>query len=174
MSGIIIGKNPDNLEQTLTLFQGRIPYLSNFAITPFFLKGQCYQSTEHYFQAMKAAYFGDVDAINKMEKAQSAREHKEIGRTVKGYDEKQWEKVRQMFMENGCTAKFDQNPAAKKQLLETGDSILCESSKSDRIWANGLSMWDKDALNPKKWLGYNLLGQTLMTVRDKIKLHRSD
>lgn len=38
----------------------------------------------------------------------------------------------------------------------------------DRIWGIGLSMKDSDRLDQTKWQGQNLLGFTLMRVRDEL------
>ena len=46
--------------------------------------------------------------------------------------------------------------------------ILAECAVRDRIWGIGLSMRDPKRLNPKQWNGQNMLGYTLMMVRDKI------
>jgi ribA/ribD-fused uncharacterized protein len=58
---------------------------------------------------------------------------------------------------------------AEKQLLSTGDSILAECAVKDRIWGIGLSMTDPDRYNQEKWNGKNLLGYSLMLVREKLQ-----
>ena len=57
----------------------------------------------------------------------------------------------------------------KGKLLETGDAILAECARSDKIWGIGLSMHDKDRFDMSKWTGKSLLGFALMMVRDELK-----
>jgi len=68
---------------------------------------------------------------------------------------------------NGAFLKFSQNEDLKKKLLNTGNKTLVEASKWDKIWEIGISK--KDALAGKKWKGMNLLGKTLMNVRNNLK-----
>ena len=65
-------------------------------------------------------------------------------------------------------AKFSQNPELKEQLQETGNAILAECAVRDCIWGIGLSMHDPERLDLNCWKGQNLLGYTLMMVRDKV------
>jgi ribA/ribD-fused uncharacterized protein len=51
--------------------------------------------------------------------------------------------------------------------LETGDETLAEASPRDRIWGIGISV--SDAIKGKKWNGENVLGNTLMRVREHIR-----
>jgi ribA/ribD-fused uncharacterized protein len=43
--------------------------------------------------------------------------------------------------------------------------VLVEASPYDPIWGIGLKFDDERAKNPMNWLGQNLLGFSLMTVR---------
>ncbi|WP_297568478.1 NADAR domain-containing protein [uncultured Faecalibaculum sp.] len=65
-------------------------------------------------------------------------------------------------------ARFSQNPELKARLKATGSAILAECAVKDRIWGIGLSMTDPDRFEPSKWKGKNLLGCTLMMVREKL------
>jgi len=60
-------------------------------------------------------------------------------------------------MYNVLKAKF-QDEELKQKLLETGDAILREVSKTDSVWGIG-----------KKGNGKNMLGQLLMKVRKELK-----
>ena len=65
--------------------------------------------------------------------------------------------------------KFSQNEDLKEKLLATGEDVLGEHSKSDRIWGIGRSMDDERRFDISKWNGQNLLGFTLMRVRQALK-----
>ena len=55
-------------------------------------------------------------------------------------------------------AKFTQHKTLKKTLLETGDATLVEHTENDSYWGDG-----------GDGSGKNMLGQTLMRVREVIK-----
>jgi len=67
-----------------------------------------------------------------------------------------WSKIRFDRMLDVLRAKFS-DPDLKEKLLNTGDSILIEDSKTDGIWGIG-----------KSGKGKNMLGKLLMKVRDEL------
>ena len=95
-------------------------------------------------------------------------EIKALGRLVLGYDDNWWNGVRQIIVYEGLLAKFSQNVALEKQLKETGKAVLAECAVKDRIWGIGLSMNDPNRFDRDRWQGQNLLGYTLMMVRDSL------
>lgn len=94
---------------------------------------------------------------------------KQLGRTIKNYNENAWNGVRQIIVYEGLTAKFSQNQFLKEQLLNTKECLLAECAVKDKIWGIGLSMTDTNRLDQSKWSGQNLLGYTLMMVRKQLK-----
>lgn len=95
---------------------------------------------------------------------------KALGRAVKDYDENYWNGVRQVIVYEGLLAKFSQNDELKDNLVNTGNVILAECAVKDRIWGIGLSMKDENRYDKSKWRGENLLGYTLMMVRERLNL----
>lgn len=95
-------------------------------------------------------------------------EIKALGRQVRNYDDRIWSGIRQIVVYEGVVEKFRQNPDLKEQLLATGDALLAECAFNDRIWAIGLTMQDANRLNIEKWRGQNMLGFSLMQVREKL------
>lgn len=69
----------------------------------------------------------------------------------------------------GLMAKFTQNDDLRQQLLDTGDAYLVECAKSDIIWACGIPLWDDKRFNARNWKGNNILGFTLMEVRERLR-----
>ena len=63
---------------------------------------------------------------------------------------------------------FSQNEDLKKQLKATENCILAECAVKDRVWGIGLSMKDPNRFEIDKWNGQNLLGYTLMMVRERL------
>ena len=93
---------------------------------------------------------------------------KKFGRQVSNYNENRWNGIRQIVVYEGLLAKFSQNLNLKDLLKATGDNLLAECAVKDKIWGVGLSMSDPDRLDITKWRGQNLLGYSLMMVREKI------
>ena len=87
---------------------------------------------------------------------------------VSNYDDIHWNGIRQIVVYEGLIAKFSQNEDLKEQLKATGNAVLAECAIKDRIWGIGLSMNDPDRLDKSKWKGQNLLGYTLMMVRERL------
>jgi hypothetical protein len=88
---------------------------------------------------------------------------------VSGYDDSDWNGIRQIVVYEGLMAKFSQNDRLKGLLLETENAILAECAVKDQIWGIGLSMKDDDRLDKTKWRGQNLLGYALMMVRERLQ-----
>lgn len=124
-----------------------------------------YPTAEHYMMAEKARLFNDKQALEKILVANDPNDAKELGRTVKGYQEALWKKHRVDIVVRGNQAKFSQNEKLKTFLKTTGDKVLVEASPHDKIWGIGLEQSHPDASNPAKWRGLNLLGFGLMKVR---------
>ena len=143
-------------------------YLSNWYPAAFTMDGITFSTMEQYMMYRKAVCFGDVKAAEQILAAEDVGEIKALGRLVSGYDESLWNGVRQIVVYEGLLAKFSQNPDLREQLKETGSAVLAECAVKDRIWGIGLSMHDPDRLDRGKWKGQNLLGYTLMMVRDRL------
>jgi ribA/ribD-fused uncharacterized protein len=67
------------------------------------------------------------------------------------------------------TEKFTNYPALSAQLLETRNAILASTEPNDSLLGIGLSEENPIAKNPKQWTGQNLLGRSLMDIRDLIQ-----
>ena len=144
-------------------------YLSNWYLSDFILDGIQYSSMEQYKMYQKACCFNDQESANKILSANDVAEIKQLGRFVQNYNENYWNGVRQLIVYDGLQAKFSQNEELKKKLLDTKEAVLAECAVRDRIWGIGLSMTDGSRFDRDKWPGQNLLGYSLMMVREKIK-----
>lgn len=141
-------------------------FLSNWYPSAFTVDGITYTSLEQFMMNMKAEYFGDRERAAQILAADDAAVIKQLGRCVSGYDEGYWSGVRQIVVYRGLIAKFSQNEKLKAQLKATGNAVLAECAVKDRIWGTGLSMKNPDRFDRAKWKGQNLLGYTLMLVRE--------
>lgn len=138
----------------------------------FIICNKKYSCMEQYMMATKARIFNDRETYDKIMNSISPKEIKALGREVKNFDEEIWKKYRFEVVYRGNLAKFLQNLELEKLLLDTGDTLLVETSPYDKIWGIGLSEESPDIYDMNKWLGINLLGKALTSVRDYIRTIR--
>lgn len=157
-----------------------------------------FRHSEQYYMYCKAIYFGDEDAVRKIAGASTATECKAVGRSVRGFSDKAWEKhdlkVRVMeealwwkfgggqlesrlknsdgsCTEKGLGTKDERLKALEdlgRQLLATGERQLVEAAGQDRYWGIGYRLKDGPLLWQDKW-GRNQLGKSLMVVRGRLR-----
>lgn len=143
-------------------------YLSNWYLSPFTVEKRTFSSIEQFMMYRKAICFGDEAGASNILATDDAAAIKALGRQVPHYDEHIWNGIRQIVVYEGVLAKFSQNADLKAKLKATGDATLAECAVKDRIWGVGLSMQDPDRFDKTKWKGQNLLGYTLMMVRERL------
>ena len=143
-------------------FRGKYYFLSNFFEAPVTWDGVTYQNNEAAFQSAKVLDKSVREKFSTLDPSSAKRK----GRSVQLRHD--WEKVKYDIMYEICLAKFSQNEDLKAQLLSTGDAVLAECAVNDHIWGIGLSMHTPDRFDRVKWKGQNLLGYTLMMVRQKL------
>lgn len=141
--------------------------LSNFYPCEFEFNGKTFHFSEQCFMWQKAMLFNDFEVAEQILNETDVRKIKALGRKVKDFDNELWDKHKEDFMYNACYAKFSQNDKLKEFLLSTGNCEIIEASPVDSIWGIGFSS-DKAMENIDKW-GQNLLGKTLMKVREELR-----
>lgn len=141
-------------------------YLSNWYMSEFVMDEITFSSMEKYMMYQKAKTFQDQENLENILQSDDVAQIKEHGRRVKNYDDTVWNGIRQIIVYNGLLEKFSQNEELGKQLKATKESLLAECAVGDKIWGIGLSMHDPDRMDVAKWKGKNLLGFSLMKVRE--------
>lgn len=131
-------------------------------------EGNTFNCAEQFMMHGKAVLFADPEVAEKILAADHPRDHKALGRKVKGFDDAVWKRNREAIVMAGNRAKFTQNPELREVLLATKGTTLVEASPYDRIWGIGLGAKDPRALDPAQWKGQNLLGQILTRLRDEL------
>lgn len=154
--------------ETMVLFWGSDCPFSNWYPAPFTWRGLSFANTEQFMMYHKSLLMNDEETAKELLSTTDPRKAKGLGRKVKNYDEAEWEKSRLSVMITGCAAKFSQNPKLKELLLGTGNKVLVEASPFDKVWGIGLDQGDPRALDPKQWRGRNLLGVSLIAVREDL------
>jgi hypothetical protein len=142
--------------------------LSQWYPAGFDIDGTHYRTAEHWMMAEKARLFGDAKILAAILAAPHPADVKKLGRRVRGFDEEWWNEHRVDVVTRGNRAKFGQHPPLRDWLVATAPKVLVEASPHDRVWGIGLPAEDPRARDPRAWLGENLLGFTLMRVRDEL------
>lgn len=122
--------------------------------------------------AEKARLFKDNDALKKIMAATDPSDQKRFGRNVRGYDEQKWSSVRYDVVLRATLEKYKQNPDLCEKLLATGNLKFVEASPKDKVWGIGMDSNHKDATQPGRWLGQNLLGKAIDEARRVIRQER--
>lgn len=150
---------------------------SNFCKTKFtweaFGEKQEFFCTEQAFMWAKALYFRDFECAKKiLAQNDSPMTCKNLGRQVKNYDDKEWNKVRYDVMRDVNLAKYQQNKDLCRKLFNPDfwHKTFVEASPIDCIWGVGLDLSNDRIVDPNNWRGQNLLGKALTEVRDTISL----
>lgn len=136
---------------------------------PFVIEGIRYETAEQYMMAKKALLAGDLQSYALIMNESDPSKCKKLGKLVKGLDVSAWDRCKEEVVYHANLAKFSQNEKALKYLLSTGNKILAEASPYDTIWGIGLEASDFNSTKPDRWPGQNLLGKTLMRVRDELR-----
>lgn len=151
---------PEETQEQILFYssKGEHGYMSNFSPHSFYdYKGYLYRTSEHYFQAHKFATGSEpfMQILN----AKYPMEAANLGRTLRPFNPKIWEAVRDDVMYTAIFYKFTQNPDIMASLVSTKTAKLIENSPIDYYWGCG-----------KDGSGQNKLGHTLMKLREQIKL----
>jgi ribA/ribD-fused uncharacterized protein len=155
--------------EPMVLFKTGYSLLSNFnCSSPFTIDGVRYNSVEAWYQASKAAYFKDWDSHKLIMSTKSPRKMKEFGKSIKGYDENEWEDTCVEVMLRGVREKILQNQQVRELLISTKNGIIGESTSFDKFWSTGVDILEPTANDVKLWVGKNKLGNCLMRVRDEL------
>lgn len=134
-------------------FDGEYKFLSNFFIHEIIdKKGNRYPSSEHAYQACKAACEFDFNLIRE---APTPNVAKKIGRKITKRPD--WEAIKLEVMLKVVRIKFSPGSELAMRLMETGDAELVE----ENTWKD--TYWGR--VDGK---GCNFLGQILMHVREEL------
>lgn len=146
-------------------------FLSNWYRSPFtdVNTGLFYDCVEQYMMHRKALLFSDFEIADKIMAAKdNPSECKSLGRKVRNFDQKVWEREARAIVYEGCYYKFSQNKGLRKQLMLTRGTLLVEASAVDCVWGIGMRGTDFSAQDPRYWKGTNWLGQVLTHLREDL------
>lgn len=140
--------------ETIDRFQDEYRFLSNFYPATVKIAGLTFPSSEHAYQAFKS---DRKELVTKFcDPNMTAGQAKRLGKQLNL--RKDWEDIKVGLMYSLVRDKFTRHEELKKELLDTGDSVLIEGNTwGDKTWG----VCDGE--------GLNILGQILMLVRSEIQ-----
>ena len=138
----------------------------------------------------KALLFKDTEIAAQIMREPEPKKQRALGRKVKGFEHKLWDREKSGIVEEGNWWKFTGTKGGDlgKKLGETGERELVEVSNTsnemarkvlekrlmeaqaspyDRIWGVGYATAHAEA-NRERW-GENLLGKALVRVRERLR-----
>ena len=124
---------------------------------------------ERFLFMEQAKIFMDHELMNKISKKDDPVEIKHLGKTIKNFKKDIWRQKIDQILYRGLMGKFSQNPVMKDMLLNTGDSLIVEASRPDKVYGIGVALGDQNWWNKDNWSGNNLMGTALMAGRKTLK-----
>jgi len=144
-------------------------WLAPWTPTPFETEAGRFPSGEHHFMRAKALLFGDHAVAERILRARSPGQARELGRRVAGFQDELWESERARLMDDTNRAKFAALPELAAYLLSTWPAVLVQASALDVVWGAGLDLADVLMPRPERWPGQNLVGFSLMKAREELR-----
>lgn len=170
----LLSKIKEGFIPNIELFYGSDNPLSNNYESQFHTYGWVsFASSEQCFMYNKARLFNDRESTRQLDNLYlSPTKANTIGRRITGFDPIVWEKEKYHLMKEALYQKFSNCPHLKWFLLNTGDKILVNANAKDRVWGAGVSK--NHAHDVQQWTGDNLLGFSLMDVRDHLRNEKTE
>ncbi|CCW71246.1 unnamed protein product [Phytomonas sp. Hart1] len=135
--------------------------LSPLSPHPVIIRHRQYPSLHHYFLCER---FKDFSIEQRIQRATTTWELDRLVKEAeaKGHQRAQWNRIKLDVMLLGTYFKFKQNEEPRKILLGTEQGVLVDHTVKDDFWGdNG------------NGTGKNLMGVTLMVVRDRLRREES-
>ena len=142
--------------------------LSNHFIASFEHEGTTFNCGEQFIMAKKAQSCNDHESEKAIMNETSPAKQKQIGKSLKNFNQAQWQDSATEILTPGLLAKFEQCSQCKDMLLKTDNRTIFEASPHDKYWGIGMSLFSKDIWNVESHTGSNVMGKILMQIRSKL------
>ena len=158
-----VGKN-------IYFYSTRSPF-SNFHPVPGGLEheGVVLPTSEHHMMLAKALQNGNTEIAEKIRKARTPAEAKQLGRDIQPFNKERWRETNLGIVTRILVSKF-RHPDLRDHLLSTDGCMLYEASPKDPIWGIGISV--RHAASGMAHKGENRLGKALMRARTVLNEER--
>lgn len=158
---------------TTVAFFGRFSPLSNHHPSPFSLDDRQFTCMEQFLAWSRATLAGDQSLISRALSKADPVVYKGILNDLHNTMPEEWKGQLDDTVLRGLRAKFQCNPALAHFLCSTHPKVIGEASLSKR-WGIGFTLSHQEVLQSEKWLPEgNLLGRSLMVVRDELLLNKN-
>lgn len=149
---------PEELDIPVTCFDGDCKFLSNFSRDSFEWRGILWDTSEHAYQAVKTTTDEELDWVWT---ADGPGEAKRRGRAIRCRDD--WEDIKEEVMLDILRSKFAPGTELAAKLVATGNAELVEGNH----WHD--CTWGVCNCSKCGGKGKNLLGKTLMKIREELE-----
>ena len=126
------------------------------------------ESSEKAIMLCKASLMNDPDSFVEILKCTDQYKIKRLGRKVKNFDPKLWDKRVCFLAKKIIKNKFSQVNGLKEILFLTKNHLIAKTSPTDKDWGIGMGKDNPDSNYPSLWYGSNILGWALMEVREEL------
>lgn len=116
---------------------------------------------------MKAILMKDTTTAKKIERARAPYECHRLGQKVSPLDANRWDLWKEEIAVYVLTEKFSSSDHLYSTLLTTKGQSIAEANTKDPVW--GIGIGKHQAMKGVEWKGQNLLGKSLMTVREHLE-----
>lgn len=154
-------------EEVVVFYSHHSPF-SNHYWAPFRANDTYYATVEQFLARERALFANNPGMAMKVLDTDDPVDHSRMMYQMKedGLDV-QWKQAVPEILEFGLTEKFRQNDAAREFLLESGHRKIGEATL-DAFWGIGMSLSDSRVFNFRRWSEINIMGKTLVKVRDTL------
>lgn len=154
-------------------FFSKHSFLSNHFPSDMEIDGLKFSCMEHYLAYQRAILSEKQSVIKKARQARDPLQAKYILHLLREDHTEEWDGMVEQVTLEGLRAKFLQNNNLKTYLCDTGNLHIGEASENPR-WGIGMNLSDDNVLDHTKWASEgNLLGKSLMKIREEIHAEHS-
>ena len=147
--------------------------LSNFNRCPVTIDNLTFPSSEHAYQWRACTEALRADLAEKVVKAGTPREAKQIAAQVKHDSSSNWHNIKCDVMKEVLSAKMKCSKPFRDALIASGTKVLVEA-RLDDFWGSGLTYNLTLNTHPDKYPGSNQLGLILSELRHELMSKPTD
>ena len=165
---------PDNegskkTEDVFLIYNSKCPLHVMNTDYPFRVNDLEYVCVEQFVSEAKCLHFGDQIRASQIRNETDPKAMRRIGERIAGYVNAEWLPHAPRILSQAIYAKYHDPRAAgaREELLATGDRAIGEATRNMK-YGTGIHISDPDAADEAKWIGENLTGKLLKSMREEL------